>query len=252
MGKIFIAFMVIAVTVVTAMAREKVVIYGDHAYPPYSYDDNGRPAGIYVDILVEVFQKIPGYGVEIRMVPWARGLNLVKTGKGVALFPPYRTGDRLAWMQFPEPILQERVVVFGKKSRLKAKTRWPEDFYGTTIGINTGWSLEGMGGKAFVKAVNAGNIKVQEAKSAEMHMKMIMADRNDFYINDILSDISPFQGSDPIVRGPVATTNFGYLGFTRKIDRFPYIPDLIDAFNRAMQEMKASGRVDEIIDRYKK
>ncbi|MCP4116175.1 MAG: amino acid ABC transporter substrate-binding protein [Desulfobacteraceae bacterium] len=252
MGKILVALMVFVATAVTGLAQEKVVIYGDHAYPPYSYDDNGTPAGIYVEILTEVFQKIPGYALEIRMVPWARGINFVKTGKAVALFPPLRTDARVPWMQFPEPIFQEKVVVFGKKSKLMERVRWPEDFYGTTIGINSGWSLEGMGGKALAKAVKEGKIKVHEAKTAEMHMKMIMADRTDFYINDIMSDTSRFQGGDPIVAGPVASTNFSYLGFTRKIGRFPYIPDLIDQFKREMKEMKASGRVDEIVNRYKK
>ncbi len=38
-----------------------VTIYGDNSYPPYSYDDNGKPSGLYVKIIKKAFEKIEGY-----------------------------------------------------------------------------------------------------------------------------------------------------------------------------------------------
>ena len=42
-------------------AAEKVVVYGDDSYPPYTYLDatTKKPMGIYVEILQAAFAKMP-------------------------------------------------------------------------------------------------------------------------------------------------------------------------------------------------
>lgn len=233
-----------------AGAATEVVIYGDNGYPPYAFEKGGEASGIYVDIFKEVFAAIPDYTVSIKPIPWKRGLALVEKGKAVAVFPPYRTEDRLAWMEFSEPVLQERVVVFGRKSKLVGKKTWPDDFFGAKVGLNSGFSHVGMGGKPFAEAVKAGKIRVETAKSTDTNLKKLSVGRIDFYLNDWMSDVGMYRGEDPIVAGPVTTMNMGYLGFTRKTGLFPFIPDLKMKFDAAIRQMKDSGRIKEIIARY--
>ena len=109
-------------------AKQQMTIYGDGNYPPYSYEEDGQPKGIYVEILKSAFSKMTDYDVTINMVPWTRGLLYVKNGDVAALFPPYYVEERDPWMLFSEPILEEQVVIFGKSKNLKGKTKWPEDF----------------------------------------------------------------------------------------------------------------------------
>ena len=109
----FLGAMVLATV---ACAAQAVVIFVDNGYPPYAYDaGKGKAAGIYVDVLTEAFSMVDGYAVEIRPTPWKRGMNMVREGKALGICPPYRTSDRLPWMAFSEPILQEQVVVFGTR-----------------------------------------------------------------------------------------------------------------------------------------
>jgi len=226
---------------------QQVVVYGDRYYPPYSYLEDGQAKGIYVEILMAAFAQMKDYEVTINMMPWKRGLDAVKEGKAVALFPPYQTKERMAWIDFSEPILAEQIVVFGKSEGLAGKVVWPEDFFGSNFGLNLGFDQTALGGEKFVEACATGKIKVQEANSTEQNLKKLKADRIDFYINDRLANIDLFPS---IKRGMVVAENHGHLGFTRKSEAFKFLPDFKKQFNGAIKNLKASKEIDRILKKY--
>jgi len=228
-------------------ARE-VVLIGDDGYPPYSYQENGKAKGIYVDVIKKVFDKIDGYEVKFKMLPWKRCIDNIKKGKNIAFFPPYYSKARLTWIDFSEPILEEQTIIFGKKTKLAGKKKWPEDFYNSTIGLNDGFNPETMGGKKFSLAVKMGLIKVEEARNNYLNLRKMMKDRIDFYINDKLIDISKFPD---IKRGLAVKTNWGYLGFTKKDFEFSsYFNDFKIKFNDALKELKKTSEINNIIESY--
>lgn len=141
-----------------AWAKQAVTVVGDASYPPYSYVEDGQPKGIYVDILKKAFSKMTGYDVAIKMLPWKSGINKIKTGTQAAIFPPYYSEKRVPWMSLSEPILKEEIVVFGTAEKLKGKTVWPDDFYGSKIGLNFGYSPEANGGKNSSKPLKAARL----------------------------------------------------------------------------------------------
>ncbi|MDN3683072.1 transporter substrate-binding domain-containing protein [Vibrio tapetis subsp. quintayensis] len=228
-------------------AIQNVNIYGDDNYPPYSYSENGEPKGIYVDILREVFSDMLEFEVTIRMVPWKRGLRYIEQGKGFALFPPYYTEKRDPWMLFSESILKEEVVVFGKSEKLISKNNWPEDFYGTVIGLNRGYNPYSMGGHAFGEAVKAGKILTEEATNGDANLNKLAKGRIDFYINDRLIDISDYPS---IQRGLTANTNDGYLGFTKITDDYPYLANFKAQFDQAILRLKRTDKIERIVQSY--
>ncbi len=230
-------------------AKQKVIVVGDTSYPPYSYLEDGQPKGIYVDILKSAFSRMPDYEVEIKMLPWKNGMNSVKTGKHVAIFPPYFTEERVPWMLFSEPILKEEVVVFGKAEKLAGKTQWPKDFYGNKFGLNQGFNPSSMGGDKFANAVKAGKVKLEAVGNNDQNLKKRKAGRIDFYLNDKMIDTSKFSS---IKRGVVANLNDGYLGFTKKDDKFKFIPGFKKQFDEIIKEMKESKEIDNIVQTYLK
>ncbi len=230
-------------------AKQQVTIYGDDSYPPYSYKENNEAKGIYVDILKLAFSKMENYEIIIKMIPWKRGLKYIKQGEAFALFPPYHDKDRLLWMIFSEPILKEEIIVFGKDVNLKGKTKWPDDFYGYTIGMNRGFTPYGVGGAAFGDAYTAGKIKIEEANTTEQNLKKLVRDRFLFYIYDKLLDIGPYPS---IKRGIVINTNDGHLGFTKKNVNYMFMSDFKDTFNQIIKNLKNSNEIHEIIEKYLK
>lgn len=129
---------------------------------------------------------------------------------------------------------------------------------GLTIGINSGYLV---GGDKFLDAVQQGKIFVSESLEAERHLLMLAAGRTDCYVNDELSikleiqrlkkDISYNNQLDNIDIGPTISYEYSYLGFTNVNEHlYPYKNDFVLQFNRVINEMKQSGEIDFIVNKY--
>lgn len=156
-------------------------------------------------------------------------------------------------MTLSEPILEEKLVVFGKKSKFEGKAKWPDDFSGAKVGLNAGFDHAGLLGDAGAAAEKEGKIKIDEGPDSALNLKKLDMGRVDFYINDQLTDISSVAGGDdPVVIGAEVGGQWGYLGYTQKTDAFPFAKDFQEKFNAVIKEMKESGRIAEIVKSYQK
>ncbi len=228
-------------------ASQTVELSGDMNYPPYSYKESGKAKGVYVDIIQTAFSKIPEYDVTFKMMAWKRAISITKKGKTVGFFPPYYSDERTSWIKYSEPIASETSVVFAKNKTLKTKQKFPDDFYGSTVCLNRGFTLM-TGGHAFKKAIEDKKIKLIEANNNKDCLTRVKRDMADFYINDQLIDISAFPS---IKRGMNTKVNFGHIGFTLKDSKYPFMKDLQDKFNSTIKQMKTDGTIDKIVQKYK-
>jgi polar amino acid transport system substrate-binding protein len=236
-----------------------VTIYADAGYPPYSYEKDGKPAGLYYDIVRAAFAHMHGYRIEVQAVPWKRGMALLKSGSGFALYPPYMNTKDEPWTwPYSMPLLEEHVVAVCRKDVLAAKPRkrWPEDFFGLTIGNNAGFIV---GGEAFDQAVKAGKLRMEEAKDSETNIIKLGMRRIDCYINDRISiqwtrDRLKAEGKydeggahAEVAEAIQISAKQGYLGYTdRDQGKYTYKSDFVRQFDSAIQQMKRSGEMDAI------
>jgi polar amino acid transport system substrate-binding protein len=250
----------ISVLCASAQAADiPVTIYADAGYPPYAYEKDGKPAGLYYDIVRAAVGHMQGYKVEIQPVPWKRGMALLRTGTGFALYPPYMNTKDEPWTwPYSLPLYEEHVVAVCRKDVLavKPRKRWPEDFYGLTIGNNAGFIV---GGEAFDQAVRARQLRVEEAKDSETNIVKLGLRRIDCYINDRLSiqwtlnqlkaqgkyDEGGMHAS--VAEAAVIAVKQGFLGFTdRDNGKYIYKNDFVKQFDNAISLMKRSGEMDAI------
>lgn len=260
----FISFYCLFFAAGSVLAKIEVVIYSDNNYPPYSYEEEKEAKGIYTEILKTAFSRMDGYNVQIKPIPWKRGLNYLKTGTGLALYPPYhRKKERPYIWPYSIPILDERVVVFCRDDIFEKSLRpnWPEDYYGLTIGNNLGFEL---GGDKFWQAVKEGKIKLDEVRGNRLNLLKLIARRIDCYMNDRLSIIielkrlkatGEYEGlkNATIIEGATITTEQGFLGFTATDKgKFHYKKDFVKKFNIEIYNMRKNGELQDILDRYTK
>lgn len=237
-----------------------VAIYGDDAYPPYSYLENGRMKGIYASIIRQALKRMPEYEVTLLPIPWKRGLVLLETGAAFALYPPYLRPDERPYMSYSEPLIAEQLVVLCTQavSQRHALKTWPDDYLGLRIGINAGFL---SGGKRFDQAVHDGRLRAEPARSSRTNLLKLMKGRIDCYLNDRLSiawelgRIRTDGAADPNAQALVEVAELsaeqGYLGFTtRDPARFPYRDDFIRKFNAVIKAMKHDGEIRETVERF--
>jgi polar amino acid transport system substrate-binding protein len=229
-------------------ASQTIELAGDSNYPPYSYVENGKAKGVYVDILKTAFNKTEKYDIRFNMMAWKKAIALTKAGKVAGFFPPYFAEDRKKWTKFSTPILAETTIVFAKEETLKNKKDYPKDFYGLTACFNRGFDTESVGGKAFAKAIKNKKIKLIEANDNKGCLNIVKRGIADFYINDQLIDTSLFTS---IKKGLRVKEDFGYIGFTLKTQKHPYMKDLQNTINNIIEQMKKNGEIERILHTYK-
>ncbi|MES2319871.1 MAG: transporter substrate-binding domain-containing protein [Pseudomonadota bacterium] len=233
-----------------------VTIYADAGYQPYSYaDKDGKAAGLYAEIVKVAFARMKGYRIDIKPVPWKRGMAMLKAGSAFALYPPYMNlkEEPFTW-PYSLPLFDEIVVaVCAKEALAKPRRRWPDDFHGLRIGNNAGFLV---GGDKFLRAVAAGQIKVEEASDTRTNILKLSLKRIDCYINDRISirwtqtqlvREGKLQPAGFGIEAAVIATEQGFLGFTdRDQGKFPYKTDFLKQFDAIIYDMQRHGEIERI------
>ena len=150
-------------------------------------------------------------------------------------------------MSLSEPILNGEVVVFGKEDDFRGKEKWPEDFYGSKVGLNTGYDLAAMGGATFASACKNGKIVLHEAYTTEANLRRLQGDKIQFFLNVGETDVSSYTS---VRRKPVINKGEGYVGFTRTEGDSPFLPKFKAEFNTQVKSMKASGEIEKMAEEY--
>ena len=236
---------------------QQVEVFCDNDYAPYSYASEGEAAGIYTEILTRAFDRMEGYRVEITPVPWRKGMSLMKTGRGFALYPPYFRPKVRPFMDYPASVLNEGYSVIGNTDLAQKEPRvWPDDFKGMTVGINAGYSVPEL------ERARAMGVIIREGESSRENIAKLAAGDVDAYINDktavfwTIKQMKAQGGLEPNQADALAAVmeisrEQGYLGFTNRDEgRFPFRSDFIRKFVAEIQRMKENGEIQEILDAY--
>ncbi len=233
-----------------------VALYGDDAYPPYSFDEGGAVRGIYPEIIREAGKRMRGFSLTIRLLPWRRLLEAAKRGEVFAIFPPYyRPVERRYLTAYSAPILDETLAVFCNSDILASpRPAWPEDYYGLHIGKNLAFST---GGPAFDQAVEDGMIRLEEIPGTELNVRKLLEGRIDCYINDRIAVLwtikrqfrTTYRYSNRIREGATISSEQGFLAYSG-FYKAKYRDGFIKAFDQALRSLQADGTVDQIVRGY--
>lgn len=241
-----------------AHAQEQaVIVVGPSDYPPYTYLEDGLPSGIFPEIIAELSDRIDGYRIEIHNLPWKRALKSVEMGNHIAVFPPYRWPGQRPWMTaYSEPLVQETVAVYCQPEVIEtARPRWPDDYFGLTIGLGLG-SL--AAGPSFFEAAEAGSL-THRPIPLESIIPHLLSREVDCVVQDdyvlryhyrrytqLRAINEPFEARARL--GAQISTHWAHLGFSSDPKGlFPYQDDFLRKLNIAIRAMRTEGRIDAIV-----
>lgn len=177
-----IKFVAIAISLYcfTASAEQPPVVLGTLHIPPFVECDKQRVVdGLDVRIIKQLFEKID-QPLELKCLPWKRGLYLTAAGKIDGLFPAFRNNERQQWASFvPTPLHYESIVVATLKDK-----QWPfssnRDLVGKTIAVDLGHYFN----PHFSAMVKAGDINTVGVKKGEHGLNMLKRGLVDGYLGN--------------------------------------------------------------------
>ncbi len=243
--KKIIVLMIILLFPVSAFAQSPMkLVYFDN-YPPFSWKDNNQMKGILVDVLTEVIQTQMGIQVSHEGYPWARAQMMVKVNKADA-FVTVPTLKRRSYTEIStEPVIVITASFFVSKKSLKlqalltAKTLSDVMNYNHIQYIGNGWANQ-----------NLGDMNVRWVSTLRETLYCIAKNQYDVFVeNSIVArfNIKKFGYQDQIIEIPSSINRLSFNLCIRK--KSPYV-NILPKFNVAIIEMRKSGRLQEIYDRY--
>lgn len=237
------------------MAGEKITLYGDENYAPYSYVEGGRFKGMYVDILNAAAQRLkPAYDITLLPVPWKRGLADLEFGSAFALFPPGLKRERTYIDRYSVAIYRETVVVFCNDAVMAVPRKtFPDDFAGLTVGVNLGFLLSDR----LMQAAKLGTVKLESAKNNDANLKKLAGRRIDCFASDRAAARyaarqleSYFASSGFKLQEAVELSGEDtFIGYSAK-NRPAYRADFIARMDSALEAMKRNGQLAKIVAEY--
>ncbi len=82
-----ISIWVLILSIVSVEADASKLKLMAEEYPPYSYKREGKPQGLFVDLVQKIQEKLGDESSQVVFYPWARGYKMLLSGEGDALFP---------------------------------------------------------------------------------------------------------------------------------------------------------------------
>nr|WP_290444401.1 transporter substrate-binding domain-containing protein [Pseudoalteromonas sp. XMcav2-N] len=233
-----------ASAIVRAASPIPVTILADDSYPPYSYVQDGKLVGIYPTLILEAAKLIKEeYLVELRPIPWKRGVAALEHGEAFALMPPYIHLDTRPYIwPYSVPLKQEEVVAFCNPGvTLQNITQRDDELAPINVGLNAGFLILD---DALKRARKAGHIIVWENKNTRANIIKLFKKRIDCYINDRLSTligISDLQDQLPsltaqsFVEDRVVLSRSAHIGYLKGYEgKYPFKADFIAKMDEAL------------------
>ena len=223
-----------------ALGADPVRIGIDNSYPPYMYAEENGPAGIYYDLIGDIFERME-VPVAIEAMPWGEAVERTDAAE-IGLGGLYENDERLAKYDYSDPILTEHLMLY-----VRAGEEFPfedlDDLEGLRIGVNAGWSY----GQAFDEARAAGIFAAEEASSDAANLAKLAAGDLDAAVVDafsaqVLTTGEDLKGIVVELPNPVAT-NDAHLAFNKTAGR----TELLEAFNAQLAELKATGTFENVL-----
>lgn len=214
---------------------------------PTAYMEDGKPSGILVDVVTEAFQRT-GHPFEIRLMPWARCLAEIRSGRVDGIFSVFKLPERNEFLTYTNvPVITQVMAFFvpvdsnvkfggdiGKLADSRIGT-----IRGTSYGIRIDSALKTGVWSTVVETNNVsslvGMLALKRIDLAIGYRHVILeAGKKKGYLGQI-KELTP--GIDEIQ---------SYLAFTRQRDYSEVIAD----FDRALTSMKNDRSFEAIYEKY--
>ncbi len=158
------------------LPSNRVVVGGDHAYPPWEFlDENGRPTGFNVDLAREVAREV-GLEVTFRLGPWPSVVKQLETGDIDVLAGMFFSAERCRTFDFSPPHSVNHCVAVGRRGA-GPLPEIPADLAGRRLVVQRGDIMHefavGQGLASMVTAVDTQEEALREVAKGRQDLALV-------------------------------------------------------------------------------
>ena len=222
------------------LARAETLIAIDNANPPFMYQHDEQPQGLYPQMLQAIFARL-GEPLLIQPMPWKRALLRGAAGE-VGIGGIYRNAERIKLFDYSEPIFEERLLLYVQQDKPFAFDQI-SDLHGKRIGVIRGWSYT----DDFDQAVRSGKIRGQEGSSDEANLRKLASGRLDAVVVIELAGqrLRQLPGLEHLTALPQPLSiNPTFLVFAKQAGQ----GELLQRFNQVLQDMHQDGSLQRLVN----
>lgn len=228
-----------------APAEELKMVYFDD-FAPYSWrDEQGQMRGLMIDVMDRVAARM-GLRVYHEGYPWQRAQKMVRLAQADG-FVTVATRERRSYtLVVEEPVATTVVTVFTRLGHPRMtdfqRANRLNDFKSLTFldYFGNGWGKENLAGFTVHHTINVDNV-----------FKMLAAGRGDLMVTDPLVarfKLNQLGLSGLVVEVPLLLSSTPFNLCIGKHSRFNA---RITEFNSALQQLRESGELARIVERYR-
>lgn len=227
-----------------AQLSTHIVIAAEDDWFPYGGKVNGVAAGLGVDLVKESFAAV-GISVRFESVPYARCLDMVKSGRVLACNEPARTDETEQFVLWPtKPLFSARSLIYALQPA-KETGLTTSSLEGKRVIVTNGfeYGTEFDSNKKIVREVTAKEISV---------FRMLARRRGDYALayekvaQHLFRENEREFGGKFVVVGQIAETRM-YCAFSKT---FPNSQHYLDLFNQGFALIQKNGKYQEIEKRW--
>ncbi|WED22563.1 transporter substrate-binding domain-containing protein [Vibrio sp. JC009] len=219
-------------------------------FEPYSYlDEQGNPAGIYIDIMDLLFAD-SGFTYTANIMPFGRAIKFAMSHKVDGIIGIYDTPDRRKQFYYVDsvPLTKFQVTLFARQDS-QINTSAVKEIKGKTIGKKRGF----LNSPAYDKALAMHEFQVHEVETLEQLTSMLLFNRIDAFVFTS-NQTYPFlrnNGMEHRIKmlSPPLKVGITYLAISRTLENMPN--DFISFLSDKMSTLEAEGTIKIIHNKYK-
>jgi len=214
--------------------------------PPFSYTEAGGVSGSCTEVLLEATARadLPLERDEIALWPWARAYKELRESDNVILYPTIRTEEREGLFQWVGPVLEFKCGLMSLKRRNIVITDIVADSKQYKFGSVRDTAPEQA---MLARGVALGDL--QQVHDLRINIRKLMNGRLDgvLYNEVAFKHTVKSMGLNPddFEMAYVLFESSVYYAVSKKVSSF-----WVGKLQNALDELRSSGRMQEIIDRY--
>lgn len=158
---------------VVAATPTRLEVGGDYAFAPYSFIENGRPAGIDVDLMRELSRRT-GVELHVHLQPFKRVLEELRQGRLDAGMAVLHSTEREAFLQYTGVLRLSRYQLFVRRGQEFPFER-AEDLRGRSVAVVRGFLV----GDTLREELSSARVRLESVASQEQTLRMLLAGRVD-------------------------------------------------------------------------